>query len=151
MNVYKCGGSLIHPSVVMTVAHCVVDLNVHDLLIRAGEWDTQTRNEPYPHQDRAATEIIIHEKYTPGSHFNDIALLILEKPVDLAENVNTACLPPHEVHFDHQRCFATGWGWLIIFLMSFKFNLYIFFFFIRIGFSIYSDFVVVDFFFARAN
>lgn len=111
VSVYKCGGSLIHPGVVMTVAHCVVDLkNEHGIMIRAGEWDTQTVNEPYPHQDRAVVEVLVHEHYTRGSHFNDIALLFLDNPVELAENVNTACLPPQDFAFDHQRCFATGWG-----------------------------------------
>lgn len=95
----------------MTVAHCVIDLpNVHDILVRSGEWDTQTIDEPFPHQDRGVAEVLIHENYRRGSHFNDIALLILDKPVDLAENVNTACLPPHDFVFEHQRCYATGWG-----------------------------------------
>lgn len=111
VNVYKCAGSLIHPSVVMTVAHCVIDLkDITDVKIRAGEWDTQTSNEPFPHQDREIVEVIIHEHYRRGSHFNDIALLFLNKPVDLAENVNTVCLPPPNHVFDHKRCAATGWG-----------------------------------------
>lgn len=96
---------------VLTAAHCVVDLkNISELMVRAGEWDTQTINEPYPHQDRSVVDISIHENYKRGSHFNNIALLFLDRPVDLAENVNTACLPPQDFLFDHQRCFATGWG-----------------------------------------
>lgn len=44
----QCGGTLIHPSVVMTASHCVIDLQtVHDIQIRAGEWDTQTVRYQY--------------------------------------------------------------------------------------------------------
>lgn len=115
VNVYKCAGSLIHPSVVMTVGHCVYDLKkLTDIKIRAGEWDTQTSNEPFPHQDREIVDIVVHENYRKGSHFNDIALLFLDTPVELAENVNTVCLPPQDFKFDNKRCSATGWGMVII-------------------------------------
>lgn len=66
--------------------------------------------EPFPHQDRGVKEVLVHEHYRRGAHFNNIALLFLEKPIDLAENVNTACLPPQDFNFESQRCFATGWG-----------------------------------------
>lgn len=108
INLYKCGASLIHPSVIMTAAHCVLDIEPHALIARGGEWDTQTTDEPYPHQDRGVVEIVIHEHYKRGSHFNDIALLFLDKPFDLKENVNTVCLPPQDCNFDHQHGYATG-------------------------------------------
>lgn len=42
-----CGASLIHPSVVLTGAHCVFNLTAGNLKIRAGEWDTQVLKTPF--------------------------------------------------------------------------------------------------------
>lgn len=95
---------------VLTAAHCVYGKKLGSLKIRAGEWDTQTRDELFPHQDRLVSEIIIHEDYYKGGLFNDIALLILQDPVELSEIINTACLPPQDYIFDGSRCFASGWG-----------------------------------------
>lgn len=81
-----------------------------ELTVRAGEWDTQTANEPLPHQDRQVGAIALHPGFKRGPLFNNYALLILAKPVDLADNVETICLPEAGESFDYSRCFATGWG-----------------------------------------
>ncbi|XP_062555591.1 phenoloxidase-activating factor 2-like [Armigeres subalbatus] len=110
LNVYECGGSLIAPNVILTAAHCVANKQQDTLLVRAGEWDTQTRNELYPHSDRRVREVIIHERFNKGALFNDVALLILDQPFEFAENIQPVCLPPRNHIFDNNRCFASGWG-----------------------------------------
>jgi hypothetical protein len=43
--------------------------------------------------------------------FNDVALLLLEEPVTLAEHINVICMPEQNENFDRAKnCVANGWG-----------------------------------------
>ncbi|XP_014610475.1 PREDICTED: proclotting enzyme isoform X1 [Polistes canadensis] len=110
LNVYQCGGALITPKAVLTAAHCVKDVKPSELRIRAGEWDTQTSNEILPYQDRSVDKITVHEQFHAGALYNDVAVVFLSQPVDIAENVDIVCLPDNNDVYDGSKCFASGWG-----------------------------------------
>jgi kallikrein len=111
-NLYKCGASLIHPKVAITAAHCVTPYSEQPekILVRAGEWDVDSRAEPLPFQDNFVEEILIYYDYNALSLKNDIAVLILAEHFQLADNVGIICLSSPDERIAENGCIASGWG-----------------------------------------
>lgn len=110
LMIFISGGSLISPKVALTSAHNVVNFTNSALVVRAGEWSTQTEIEPCLHEDRKVQEVIKHENFTRSNLNNDLSLLILDSAFPMTPFINTICLPPKRMNFDNQRCLFSGWG-----------------------------------------
>lgn len=109
--IYQGGGSLLHPRVVLTAAHIVNSRIEAALVLRAGEWDMQRRNEGLKHQERIVSSIVTHNHFQRSTMANDIALLIVDDPFELTPAVNTICLPPATIRMEpNTECIAIGWG-----------------------------------------
>lgn len=76
-----------------------------------GEWDVNHDVEFYPFVERDIVRVIIHPEYYAGTLQNDIAILKLGQPLNLATSphIGLPCLPAHQ-DFSGQRCWTTGWG-----------------------------------------
>lgn len=106
------GGSLIHPSVILTVAHLIQSHPVENLIVRAGEHNILDPLNDGKRQERNVSQKIVHGDLYVKAFINDIALLVIDRPFQLTSAVNTICIPPQSVRNDDDgmMCATSGWG-----------------------------------------
>ncbi|XP_017775048.1 PREDICTED: serine protease easter [Nicrophorus vespilloides] len=124
---YRCGGALINEKVIITAAHCVVDLppvdcegtnmtnfRIHDVILGDHDVDTDPDCEKEvcaaPMQKIKISKVISHPKYNNPKLQNDIAIIILEKPAELTEWVTPICLLSGNHDYTNSTGTVAGWG-----------------------------------------
>jgi len=108
---------------VITAAHKLGSLKQDEQLkVRIIEYDGSGYNpnkERVPHEDFTVARFIVHPNYNSKRLSDDIAVIILERPINLVtqQGVNAACHPACGNMFDYQfnngtgvRCWVAGWG-----------------------------------------
>ncbi|CAG9583313.1 unnamed protein product [Danaus chrysippus] len=99
-----CYATIVHPRAVITAAECVQGKIAGDVTVLTGMWKLKN-DKPIP-QHRMAS-VYIHSDYKPGELANDLSLLYWKRPLQLAANIQPACLADPHVGDD---CYFVGWG-----------------------------------------
>jgi len=94
----------------ITAAHCVENVSPDDLLLRMGEYDLGSTDEPQGHVDRKVQIVASHPKFDPKTFEYDLALLRFYEPVEFSPNVIPICIPEEDQELVGETAWVTGWG-----------------------------------------
>ena len=107
----RCGGALLSRTHVVTAAHCVVGRKESKIEVLLGELVLKRMVEEMPHEHRRVAQIIIHPDYENLNVDSfDVAILVLDRPVDYRANIMPICLPEPEQSFTGALATVSGWG-----------------------------------------
>ncbi|KAL7646381.1 UNVERIFIED_CONTAM: hypothetical protein RMT77_003294 [Armadillidium vulgare] len=116
---FFCSASIINNLYLLTAAHCFKrfrvkkDILVFNVTNISAVLGVHQREEFSKYKEvRQIIQAIIHEKYRPCNHSNDIALIKMKEPLTrYTSTINPICLPPSGRKFENILATVSGWGY----------------------------------------
>uniref|UniRef100_A0A1B0ARI0 Peptidase S1 domain-containing protein n=1 Tax=Glossina palpalis gambiensis TaxID=67801 RepID=A0A1B0ARI0_9MUSC len=105
---FYCAATLINDLYALTASHCVYGFRRERISVRLLEHDRKMAN--FQKIDRRVAQVITHPKYNARTYDNDIAIVKLDKPVEMTELLRPVCMPTPGKSFKGEIGIVTGWG-----------------------------------------
>lgn len=109
----RCGGALVGRQHVVTAGHCVAKAKAPESIkVILGDLVLNSDIEELPHEEYNVLQIRVHPnfQFTPQADRYDVAILVLDRPVQYRENIMPICLPEKGADFTGRTATVAGWG-----------------------------------------
>ncbi|XP_069745622.1 coagulation factor X-like [Narcine bancroftii] len=105
-----CGATILNNLILLTAAHCINQTKT--ITAVAGEFDVN--EDEGTEQNRDVDVVISHHNFQRHNFDNDIAVVLLKKPLEFNQNVVPICLPQksfaEKVLMHQPNALVSGWG-----------------------------------------